>query len=58
MSSKHRYTLKQFFKDVGPVSSFFMTLSVVLLGVGMALNCLPLTIPAMLSSLIGLITAR
>lgn len=58
MSSKHHYTLKQFFKDVGPVSTFFMVLSVVLLGVAIGLNCLPLTIPAMLSSLIGLITAR
>lgn len=58
MNSKHRYTLKQFLKDVGPVSSFFMILSVVLLGVGIALNCLPLAIPAMLSSLIGMITAR
>lgn len=58
MSYKHRYTLKQFFKDIGPVSTFCMGLSVALIVVGIALNCLPLSIPAMLSMLIAMITAR
>lgn len=50
--------MKDFIDYVGPVSFVFLSLSLILLIVAIALVCLPLTIPSMLSGLIGLFTQR